>query len=178
MDGSRRPADRGGSGARADGRSDDEPRPGSQAAHALPRGAGAWGGGARDTPAAPRDSLTRDPGGGGRAAWRCEAIRTLGDPQTLDLARVPQEPLAELPSPPFPGERWVAWDHPLVAPERQRDAVRAATAPDLAASVRAGTRRTQTPVAPAELGQQGGQGRPHDPLAQPCTGQRAEPGWS
>ena len=53
VDGARWPADRGGGVSREDCRSDDDPRPGSQAAYALPLGAGDFRGGSRNTHADP-----------------------------------------------------------------------------------------------------------------------------
>src|SRR5882672_6584326 len=126
------------------------------------------------------DSLKRYPGLGWIAAVRFEELRKLVATHTLDLARVAHEPLAEMTSPPFPGERLVACYNPLVAQERQRqrDALLAATEHDLAAIVREGTRRTKTPLAPAEIGKKVGKVLHHSHRAKPCTRQLAEHGLS
>lgn len=122
------------------------------------------------------DFLKRYPGLGWIAALRFEAIRKLVDTHTLDLALLAHEPLAERTSPQFPGERLVACYNPLVAHERQRkrQALLEATEHDLAAIVREVTRRTTTPVAPAEIGKKVGRVLHHYHMAKHFTVQIAE----
>ncbi len=117
------------------------------------------------------DSLTQSPGLGWMAALRCEAIRQLADPHTLDVALVAQERLAEITSVPVPGERLVACDNPLVAQQsqRKRHAWLEATAHDWAAMVREVARRTKTPWGQAEIGKKVGQVLHHYPMAKHCT---------
>jgi hypothetical protein len=126
------------------------------------------------------DSLTQSPGLGWMAALRCEAIRQLADPPTLDVALVAQERLAEITSVPVPGERLVACDNPLVAQQsqRKRHAWLEATAHDWAAIVREVARRTKTPWGQAEMGKKVGQVRHHDPMAKHLTVQIEDTQWS
>ena len=104
------------------------------------------------------DYLKQYPGLGWIAALRFEAIRKLADTHTLDLALVAHQPLAEITSVQFPGERLVACYNPLVAQKRQqkRHALLEATEHDLAAIVREVARRTKTPLTQAEIGKKVG----------------------
>jgi len=107
---------------------------------------------------------------------RFEAIRKLADTHTLDMVLVAHEPLAEITSAQFPGERLVACYNPLVAQERQRKrhALLAATEDDLAAIVREVARRTKTPLSQAEIGKKVGQVLRHYHMAKHFTVQIAE----
>jgi hypothetical protein len=107
---------------------------------------------------------------------RFEAIRKLADTSTLDRVLVAHEPLAEITSAQFPGERLVACYNPLVAQERQRKrhALLEATEQDLAAIVREVARRTKPPLRQAEIGQKVGQGLHHYHRAKHFTVQIAD----
>src|SRR2546427_7413939 len=92
------------------------------------------------------------------AALRFEAMRTLVETQTLDLSLLAHQPLAEITSGQFPGERLVACYNPLVAQERHRKRVALldATEAALAPIAREVARRTKKPLTKAEIGQKVG----------------------
>jgi hypothetical protein len=104
------------------------------------------------------DYLTQYPGLGWIAALRFEAIRKLADQQSIDLARLPHQRLAEITSEQFPGERLVACYNPLVAQERhrKRSALLEATEAELAPIAREVARRTKKPLSKAAIGQKVG----------------------
>ena len=104
------------------------------------------------------DDLKHYPGLGWIAALRFEAIRKLADNHSFDLARFPHQPLAEITSEQFPGERLVACYNPLVAQERhrKRSALLEATEAELAPIAREVARRTKKPLSTAAIGQKVG----------------------
>lgn len=104
------------------------------------------------------DYLKQYPGLGWIAALRFEAIRKLVETQTLDLSLLAHQPLAEITSGQFPGERLVACYNPLVAQERHRKRVALldATEAELAPIAREVARRTKKPLTKAEIGQKVG----------------------
>jgi transposase len=104
------------------------------------------------------DYLKQYPGLGWIAALRFEAIRKLVETQTLDLSLLAHQPLAEITSGQFPGERLVACYNPLVAQERHRKrvALLEATEAELAPIAREVARRTKKPLTRAEIGQKVG----------------------
>ncbi len=104
------------------------------------------------------DYLKRYPGLGWIAALRFEAIRKLADTQPLDRALFAQQPLAEITSGHFPGERLVVCYNPLVAQERhrKRTALLEATETELAAIAREVARRTKKRFTKAAIGQKVG----------------------
>jgi hypothetical protein len=125
------------------------------------------------------DRLKQSPGLGWIAALRFEAIRKLADTQPLDLSLGAPPPLAEITSAHFPGERLMVGYNPLVAQERQRKrhALLEATEKDLAAIAREVARRTQTPLAPAEMGKKVGKVLHHSHLAKHFVVQIANNRW-
>jgi hypothetical protein len=122
------------------------------------------------------DSLKPYPGLGWIAALRFEAMRTLVETQSLDLALLASQPLAAITAAHFPGERLVACYHPLVAHERQRQrsALLDATEAELAPMVREGARRTKHALTKAEIGQTVGRGLHHSHMAKHCEVQRED----
>jgi len=104
------------------------------------------------------DYLKQYPGLGWIAALRFEAIRKLVETQTLDLSLLAHQPLAEITSGQFPGERLGACYNPLVAQERhcKRVALLDATEAELAPIAREVARRTKKPLTKAEIGQKVG----------------------
>jgi hypothetical protein len=100
------------------------------------------------------DTLRRYPGLGWIAALRAPAIRALVEEDRIKPSLFDQQPLAEIFSPDYPGERLVVCYNPLLAAERQRkrEALLAATEQALQKIARAVARRTKTPLAPGELG--------------------------
>ena len=104
------------------------------------------------------DYLKQYPGLGWIAALRFEAIRKLADHQSIDLARLPHQRLAEITSEQFPGERLVACYNPLVAQERhrKRSALLEATETELAPIAREVARRTKKLLSKAAIGQKVG----------------------
>lgn len=104
------------------------------------------------------DYLKQYPGLGWITALRFETIRKLADTQTFDPLLVAHQPLAEITSGQFPGERLVACYNPLVAQERhrKRTALLEATEADLTAVAREVARRTKKPLTQAEIGQKVG----------------------
>jgi hypothetical protein len=102
--------------------------------------------------------LKQYPGLGWIAALRFDAIRKLAEHRTFDPAQLVHQPLAEVTSVQFPGERLVACYNPLVAQERhrKRTALLAATEAELATIAREVARRTKKPLRKAEIGQKVG----------------------
>ncbi len=104
------------------------------------------------------DYLKQYPGLGWIAALRFEAIRKLVETQTLALPLLAHQPLAEITSGQFPGERLVACYNPLVAQARHRKrvALLEATEAELAPITREVAHRTKKPLTKAEIGQKVG----------------------
>lgn len=110
------------------------------------------------------------------AALRFEAMRTLVAPQTLALALLASQPLADLTSAHLPGARLVAWDTPLGAHARQRTrhALLEATEAEWVPIGREVARRTTHPRPKAEIGQKGGRVLHHYHRAKHCEIQRED----
>jgi hypothetical protein len=104
------------------------------------------------------DFLKQYPGLGWIAALRFEAIRKLADTRILDPSLLAHQPLAEMTSGQFPGERLVACYNPLVAQERyrKRTALLEATETELATIAREVARRTKKPLTKVTIGQKVG----------------------
>ena len=113
------------------------------------------------------DYLKQYPGLGWIAALRFEAIRKLADARTLDPSLLAHQPLAEMTSGRFPGERLVACYNPRVAEERRRKrtALLEATEAELATIARDVARRTKTPLAKVAIGQRVGRVMHHYHMA-------------
>jgi transposase len=104
------------------------------------------------------DALRRHPGLGWISALRSEAIRELLEGGALQRSRFDEVDLAEIASPDFPGERLVACYNPLLAQRRRekRRRLLRATEGGLAKLAAEVGRRTETPLAAAEIGVKAG----------------------
>jgi hypothetical protein len=92
------------------------------------------------------------------SALKARDIRALVDQGPLQLSLFDQTHLAEITSPEYPGERLMACFNPLLAEERtrKREALLQATEGALTKIQREVARRTQTPLAQAEIGLKAG----------------------
>jgi hypothetical protein len=104
------------------------------------------------------DHVRQYPGLGWISALRSKAIRRLLDEGRVQRAHLAERHLAEITSPDFPGERLVVCLNPRLGEERQRkrQALLEQTEVQLERLVREVQRRTQHPLAQAEIGVKAG----------------------
>ena len=100
------------------------------------------------------EALRVHPGLGWISALRSRDIRALVESGNIQLSLFDEQNLAEIESPDYPGERLVVCLNPLLAEDRRRtrDELLEETEKGLEKIAREVARRTQTPLAAAEIG--------------------------